>query len=59
MPIYTYKYCDGDPDPETFIERNVPIEERDNQFCHRCKNKLERVIDFNGSVWAPTAGGMK
>jgi hypothetical protein len=57
MPTYTYIRCSGDP--EELEERNVSISERDNQFCYRCGNKLQRKITFNGAVWAPTAGGMR
>lgn len=57
MPTYVYKWCDGDP--ECTFERNVPIAERDNQFCDKCGTKLERVIAFTGLTWAPTAGGMR
>lgn len=48
MPIYIYKNENGDE-----VERNVPISERDNQ------DGLTRIQSFTGSVWAPTAGGMK
>jgi hypothetical protein len=57
LPTYEYKYCDGDT--ECTIERNVPIDERDNQFCNRCGKQLERIISFTGLTWAPTAGGMR
>lgn len=48
LPIYTYKDKDGNE-----FELNVPIAERDNQ------GDWKRVQRFSGSVWAPTAGGMK
>lgn len=48
MPIYNYKNEAGD-----VIERNVPIDERDNQ------SGLERILTFTGSVYAGTAGGMR
>lgn len=48
MPIYVYRDNEGH---ET--ERNVPVSERDNQ------EGLTRIHKFTGSVWAPTAGGMK
>ncbi len=57
MPIYQYKNCDGDSDPDTFVERNVPIDERDNQTCRRCGFKLDRVISFTGLTWSPTRNG--
>lgn len=48
MPLYQYKTADG-----KLVERNVPVAERDSQ------EGLERVLCFNGLVWAPTSGGMK
>lgn len=48
MPLYTYKNEAGET-----IERVVSIEDRDHQ------DGLTRVITFTGSVYAPTAGGMK
>lgn len=48
MPIYTYRKANGET-----VEKIVPVSERDNQ------EGLTRVLDFCGSVWAPTAGGMK
>ncbi|ASZ74927.1 hypothetical protein FDI69_gp113 [Rhodococcus phage Trina] len=48
MPVYSYKTESGE-----IVERIVPIAERDNQ------PNLERLIEFNGSVWAPTSGGMR
>lgn len=48
LPLYQYKTADG-----KIVELNVPIAKRDEQ------EGLERVIAFNGLVWAPTSGGMK
>lgn len=48
MPIYVYRDKDGNE-----IEKNVPVSERDDQ------EGLTRIPKFTGSVWAPTAGGMK
>lgn len=48
MPIYSYRASTGE-----IVERIVSIAERDNQ------PDLERIIDFTGSVWAPTSGGMR
>lgn len=55
MPTYDFSciVCDTDN------EKNVTIEERDNQFCGKCGNRLNRNLTFKGSVYAPTAGGMK
>jgi len=56
MTIYIYgcEFCDEE------IEKNVPIDERDNQFCI-CGQQLLRKLKFTGSVYAPTStdGGMK
>lgn len=49
MPLYSYR----DILTGELSEKVVPISERDNQ------EGLERVLDFKGSVWAPTAGGMR
>ena len=54
MPIYLYQ-CTACEKKE---ERNVPIAKRDNQDCD-CGHEMERLIRFTGTVWAPTAGGMK
>lgn len=57
MPMYTYicKEC-----PLDEFERRVKIESRDAQFCGN-GHALERKLDFNGAVYAPTStgGGMK
>jgi putative FmdB family regulatory protein len=55
MPNYDFK-C---PVCETTEERNVDVEARDSQNCDRCYHVLVRVWNFKGSVWAPTAGGMR
>lgn len=60
MPTYNYE-CDT-PDCEIAGDRfelNVPIADRDFQFCARCGNKFTRKITFTGLTWAPTAGGMR
>jgi hypothetical protein len=55
MPIYTFvcMHCDYTR------ERNVPMDDRDGQFCNECGNRLNRAIDRPGMVWAPTAGGYR
>ena len=55
MPNYDYKclVC------ETAEERNVEADSRDKQNCNECSKPLKRVWSFKGSVWAPTAGGMR
>ncbi len=52
MPIYSYEKCCTKKD----TERNVPMDERDNQWCE-CGDKLDRLVTFNGSVWAPSSTG--
>lgn len=54
MPLYDY-ICVSCGRTE---ERNVNISERDEQHCE-CGGSLAREISFKGSVWAPSAGGMK
>lgn len=54
MPLYDY-WC---TDCKEASERNVKVDERENQYC-KCGNHLTREITFKGVVWAPTAGGMK
>lgn len=58
MPTYVYKDCEWCGDGETF-ELNVPISQRDNQFCEACGMPYKRQIVFTGITWAPTAGGMR
>jgi putative FmdB family regulatory protein len=53
MPNYDFK-C---PVCETEEERNVGIDEREDQQCDKCYHPLERVWNFKGSVWAPTSSG--
>ena len=56
MPIYISK-C---PDCKVPFEYVSSVEERDNTpVCTNCGGGTVRVIAFTGSVWAPTAGGMK
>lgn len=60
MPLYTY-FCQKCPDegnPYLEFERPVKVAERDDQYCPY-GHKLVRKLDFHGSVYAPTAGGMK
>lgn len=54
MPNYDYKCrrCDSE------FEKNVPIEERNAVVCD-CGGETFRKITFFGSVYAPTAGGMR
>ena len=53
MPNYDYK-C---PVCETVEERNVNMEDREDQTCGECYHPLKRIWNFKGSVWAPTATG--
>lgn len=55
MPNFDYK-C---PVCESIEERNVAVDDRDEQTCNKCYHPLKRVWSFRGSVWAPTAGGMR
>ena len=60
MPTYEY-LCPSDERKSARqpIERNVPIAERDNQYCDapECRQKLKRIIAFKGLTWAPTSTG--
>lgn len=51
MPMYDYKCygCRADQ------ERNVAIENRDNQACEICLSPLSRAISAPGAVYAQTA----
>ena len=40
------------------FEKNVPMDDRDKVVCD-CGGDTFRRITFYGSVWAPTAGGMR
>lgn len=51
MPTYVYYNCDQDGTHE----RNVPIDERDEQFCEICGDLLQRKISFTGLTWAPSS----
>ena len=53
MPNYSYTClaCDKDED------RIVKIDDRDNQTCSACGNRLNRTYKFEGHVWSPTANG--
>jgi len=53
MPIYSYTCwaCDLE------LERNVKIDDRDNQICEKCLHRLIRQIDAPGAVYAPTSSG--
>lgn len=55
MPTYVYYNCDRDGTQE----RNVPMDERDEQKCEVCGDPLTRKQVFTGLTWAPTAGGMR
>lgn len=50
MPNYEYA-C---PVCETYEERNVPMEDREDQECDK-GHALKRLWSFTGSVWAPTS----
>lgn len=54
MPIYEF-WCS---ECQKTRELNVAIDDRDHQTCE-CGEWLVRKLTFQGSVWAPTAGGMK
>lgn len=55
MPLFDY-WC---VDCKQSQERNVKIDERENQYCD-CDNHLTRQISFNGAVFSETSnGGMK
>lgn len=53
MPNYAY-YCVA-CDNET--EKNVTMNDRDDQDCDTCHRKLKKKFRFNGSVWSPTRNG--
>lgn len=59
MPTYTYENCYRHTNKAELIERNVPIDDRDDQSCMECGTPLKRKISFTGLTWAPTAGGMR
>lgn len=56
MPTYLYKGC-KEHDNEDLIEKNVPIDERDNQICGECGSAYFRKIAFTGLTWSPTRNG--
>jgi predicted nucleic acid-binding Zn ribbon protein len=57
MPIYTYTCKNHVNDT---VELNRTIETRDvAPVCVKCLRPMQRVIDFQGAVYAPTAGGMR
>jgi putative FmdB family regulatory protein len=53
MPTYDY-YCSV---CDRMMDRMVPIDERDEQWCDECQDELERRITFDGWVWHPTSAG--
>ena len=53
MPNYAYVCLNCDTDEE----RIVKIDDRDNQRCLECGNRLNRDWKFEGSVWSPTSNG--
>ena len=57
MPTYFYTCSTC----ETTIDKMfVPIDDRDEQVCEECNNKLTRSLKIgNVSVWAPTSGGYR
>lgn len=55
MPNYDYKCLTC----EKSFARIVSINDRDEQTCEECGEKVERQITFGGMVWAPTAGGWR
>ena len=60
MPTYVYA-CEN-PDCEIAgnrFEMNVPIADRDLQWCARCGTQFERKVAFSGLTWAPSVGGMR
>lgn len=59
MPTYTYRKCLCETNQEGIIERTVPVDDRNRQKCYFCHAVLTRKYAFTGSVYAPTAGGMR
>lgn len=60
MPTYVYENCHViEGLEEDITERNVPMDERDDQTCYFCLKPLKRLLRFEGLVWAPSAGGMR
>jgi putative FmdB family regulatory protein len=55
MPNYDYKCLTC----EEKFARIVSIDERDSQLCEKCDGETERLLTFDGMVWAPTAGGWR
>ena len=56
MATYDYKCSKCD----TKFEKNVPSADRDKEIvCSICGEKANRLLTFVGTVYAPTAGGMK
>lgn len=55
MPLYSYE-C---PKCKTQVDLSRSIQNRDDAECQFCKTALKRLMTFKGTVWAPTAGGMK
>lgn len=57
MPTYQYTCITCD---KTFDKMHVAVDDRDNQICEDCGNRLNRAyVIGNVSVWAPTAGGYR
>jgi putative FmdB family regulatory protein len=55
MPNYDYKCLTC----EKVFAQIVSIDDRDVVPCEDCNGATERLLTFNGMVWAPTAGGWR
>lgn len=55
MPTYEYK-CDECNHRFSLVKS---VKDRDTGECYNCKKQARRVLSFDGSVWAPTAGGYR
>lgn len=55
MPNYDYKCLTC----EKVFAKITSIETRDDIPCEECGAETERLLTFDGMVWAPTAGGWR
>jgi len=51
MPNYEYYCLACDVQSERIM---IPVERRNEQYCHDCGNQLTLMISKPGLVWAPT-----
>lgn len=57
MPTYDYTCQECD---KTVTIASVKVDDRDNQICEGCGNRLVRSWTVgNVAVWAPTSGGYR